>query len=253
MAEGQEGKAAEKGEEEALTDKAILANVFLMLIVGHETTATALLLSLIELAINPEWQHEVQQDLDQIFGQRAHKSWTLSDAALLSSSKLGATISEVLRLYPPVNIIPKGTRKNSPQTVREGANEFLVPANTAVQLLVVSAHHNPKYWPASEGNFDTLDRFWPRRWLAEIELSGVLAVIFKEYSLELDVRDLVGQRVTEEMDREELRAVYEEAKEKAQNRVRTGMKHHLTLQLKGGQVPLRLVRRGKERYLRAYV
>jgi cytochrome P450 len=301
------GKAADEGEGEALTDKAILANVFLMLIAGHETTATALLLALIELAINIEWQHEVQQNLDRILGQRAHESWTLSDAAALSSSKLGATLSEVIRLYPPVNIIPKGTRKNSPQSVRESAKEFVVPANTAVQLLVVSAHHNPRYWPAPEQNSDALDRFWPRRWLtrnddartekseqhvelkepgsgsgttskqllrtypgtyipfsigargcigrrfAEIELSGVLAVIFKEYSLELDVGSLFDKTVTELMDGEELKAVYEEAKDKARQMVRRGMKHHLTMQLKGGQIPLRLVRRGKERFLRAYV
>ncbi|KAK3061969.1 hypothetical protein LTS18_005085, partial [Coniosporium uncinatum] len=98
-------------DEEALTEKAILANVFLMLIAGHETTATVLLLTLVELAINVEWQREVQKDLDQILGRRQKGCWNFRiDVAMLSNGTVGATINEILRLYPPINVIPKGTR-----------------------------------------------------------------------------------------------------------------------------------------------
>ena len=158
---------------EALTEKAILANVFLMLIAGHETTATVILATLVELAINIEWQREVQKDLDQIFGHRPHSSWDLQkDVKLLSDGTVGATINEVLRLYPPANIIPKGTRAGSPQTIKSGSREFTVPADTALQFLAVSAHHNPKYWPsgpAPAGKMNDLDEFRPQRWFSDVE------------------------------------------------------------------------------------
>ena len=64
---------------EALTERAILANIFLMLIAGHETTATVLLFTLVELAINVDWQQEVQKDLDRIFSSRLHSSWDLQN------------------------------------------------------------------------------------------------------------------------------------------------------------------------------
>lgn len=163
-----ESKARE--EDEALTDKAIMSNVFLMLIAGHETTATTLLLILVELALNPEWQREVQADIDRVFGQRQHDAWNVrEDAIKLWNSKVGATINEVLRLYPPVNIIPKGTNAYSPQTVSKGQREFTVRGNTAIQLLVVSTHHNSRYWPSGSPCDEkfALDQFYTRRWLSK--------------------------------------------------------------------------------------
>lgn len=297
-------------DEEALTERAILANVFLMLIAGHETTATILLLTLVELAINVEWQHEVQKDLDQIFGHRPHSLWNLrKDVALLSGGKVGATINEILRLYPPANIIPKGTHADSAQTIKSGPHEFTTPENTAVQILTVSAHHNPKYWPQgaapSEGK-DDLDEFHPQRWMsdartghhrddesedvqgggllcsetstslfrpcpgayipfsvgqrgcigrrfAQVELFAVAAVIFKDYSLELDVGDFCDDRVLDQMNLEERKAVYERAKVDARRVTREGMRHHLTMQLKAGKLALRLLKRGEERFLGSYI
>ena len=54
-----EGIVDSAEDKEALTERSILANVFLMLIAGHETTATVLLLTIVELAINIDWQRKV--------------------------------------------------------------------------------------------------------------------------------------------------------------------------------------------------
>ena len=123
--------------------------MFIMLIAGHETTGTALIAALVELAINPIWQRRLQSDLDQIFGDRPPRSWNLyTDVEKTFDGTLGATINEgkpycesrpfksanttaVLRLYAPTNIIPKGTRLNDAQTVFSGDREFTVPGNTA--------------------------------------------------------------------------------------------------------------------------
>ena len=304
-ANAREGNLETLEDQEAMTEKSILANVFLMLIAGHETTATVLLLTLVELAINIDWQQELQKDLDDIFGCRPPMSWRFqNDVTRLSDGTVGATINEVLRLYPPANIIPKGTRKGSQQTIRSGSHEFTIPEDTALQFLAVSVHHNPKYWPsdpASSGKED-LDEFRPRRWLArfdsmstrnadtnhrhpergpglepstslfrphagayipfstghrgcigrrfaQVEMFAVVAVIFKDYSLELDVEDFANDKAVETLAMEERKAVYEKAKASARRVCREGIRHHLTMQLKTGKLALRLVRRGNERFL----
>ena len=250
-----EGHLDSLEDQEALTEKSILANVFLMLIAGHETTATVLLLTLVELAINIEWQHKVQKELDDVFGHHSHHSWNLQDAVVrLSDGRVGATINEILRLYPPANIIPKGTRKGSIQTIGSGSHEFTIPEDTALQFLAVSAHHNPKYWPSASAPLEkaNLSDFRPQRWFsananlpltqrtskdpgdqverdlgmetstslfrphpriyipfstghrgcigrrfAQVEIFAVIAVIFKNYSLELDVEDFADDTAVE--------------------------------------------------------
>ena len=230
---------------------------------------------------------------------------------LLSDCTVGATINEILRLYPPANIIPKGTRAGSLQTIKSGSHEFAIPGNTALQFLAVSAHHNPKYWPsgpAPPGKTDDLGEFRPQRWLldvemtrssnaktdnrssegaeriqegvlgsetsaslfrpypgsyipfstghrgcigrrfAQVEMLAVVAVIFKDYSLELDVEYFASDEAVEKMTTEERTTVYEKAKADTRRVTREGIRHHLTMQLKKGRLALRLVKRGEERF-----
>ena len=302
-------------DEKALTERSILANVFLMLIAGHETTATVLLLTLVELAIDLDWQHQVQKDLDRVFASHAPSTNSFqNDVTRLSNGTVGATINEVLRLYPPANIIPKGTRQGPSQTIQSGPRTFTIPENSAVQLLAVSAHHNSKYWPldpATTGNND-LDQFRPQRWIsnlnsslhvkskagqddpqeyghphsgdpedsemspslfrphpgafiafstghrgcigrrfAQVELLAVVAVIFRDYSLELDTGEWADEKTVEGMSAQQRRDLYEKAKARTRRVTRDGMRHHLTMQLKKGKLALRLVERGKERFLNA--
>lgn len=88
-----EGLAPE--DKEVFADKAILANMFVMLIAGHETTGTALIVVLTQLALDPAWQRRIQTDLDEIFGDRPSSSWNLyTDVEKTFDGTLGATINE---------------------------------------------------------------------------------------------------------------------------------------------------------------
>lgn len=83
----------------------------------------------------------------------------------------------------------------------------------------------------------------------------MLAVIFSQYSVELDVRDLVTEKhptgvsdeELSEMGPEEKREVYERAKERAWKLVRAAVPT-ISLKMEGEGVPLRFVRRGNERF-----
>jgi hypothetical protein len=69
----------------------------------------------------------------------------------------------------------------------------------------------------------------------------VMAVIFRDWSVELEVDGedaLCG---------EEKLAAWEKARDLARGHLKTGMEHYMTMQLKKGLIPLRIVRRGSER------
>lgn len=78
-----------------MSDEAILSNVFVMLIAGHETTATVLLVTMMELAINVDWQRRLQKDIDSIFGDRPSASWDMhNELEEFFGSSGGATLNE---------------------------------------------------------------------------------------------------------------------------------------------------------------
>ena len=52
---------------------------------------------------------------------------------------------------------------------------------------------------------------------------------------------------------EQRNAVYGKAKAQARKTCRDGIRHHLTMQLKKGKLALRLVERGKERFMESSV
>ena len=82
-------------DKEVFTDKAILANMFIMLIARHETTGTALMIALTNLALNSAWQRRIQADLDEIFGDRPPSFWDLyTDVGKTLDGTLGATIND---------------------------------------------------------------------------------------------------------------------------------------------------------------
>ena len=104
------------------------------------------------------------------------------------------------------------------------------------------------YYPFSEGPRACLGRRF-----AQVEILAVLAVIFKDWSVELAVDDLVnGEGVSDEevarMTVEEKKRVWEKAASRAKWLMKEGMGTIITIQIREGHVPLRFVRRGAERF-----
>ena len=99
------------------------------------------------------------------------------------------------------------------------------------------------YIPFSEGYRSCIGRRF-----AQIELLAAIAVIFKEYSVELAVDEWASDAEVEAMDTSQRHEVWEKAREKVETQLRDDMGSKITLQLQVGHVALRLVRRGKERF-----
>lgn len=84
---------------------------------------------------------------------------------------------------------------------------------------------------------------------AQIEILAVLAVMFKTWSVELDVSMFLKDGETEEtLSDERKREVWKLADERSRELMRTGMGTIVTIQMRKGKVPVRFVKRGSERF-----
>jgi cytochrome P450 len=99
------------------------------------------------------------------------------------------------------------------------------------------------YYPFSEGYRSCLGRRF-----AQVEILAVLAIIFQNYSVELDTKEYATDAELAKMDADELAEVWQKTAEDARELMLNGMGTVITLQLRKGHVKLRLLPRGKERF-----
>ncbi|EPS42973.1 hypothetical protein H072_3094 [Dactylellina haptotyla CBS 200.50] len=83
---------------------------------------------------------------------------------------------------------------------------------------------------------------------AQVEIMILLAMIFKQYSVELDV-DKVADEVIEKMSPEDRVRIYNEQRDTARVIVRDFSLVRITVQIRNADIPLRLVPRGEERFV----
>ncbi|KAF2227449.1 cytochrome P450, partial [Elsinoe ampelina] len=274
--------APETTPSTGLTKSEILGNSFIFLNAGHETSAHTIQMCILHLAIHPHIQRRLQASLDDILGSRPPSTWSYeTDYPLLADTWPGAIMNESLRLCPSVVNVPKIVPPGPSQILKVDGRDHPVAEGTFVWLAVAAVGRNPKYWLSEHGERDPADlhEWRAERWMcgqleeedgkeglfrpqkgalipfsegqrscigqrfAKTEIVAVLAAVFKEWSVELVVD---GER--EGMDEEERREKFEVARVKAVRTIMEGCKTGPTLRLREGEVPIRLVRRGEERY-----
>jgi cytochrome P450 len=99
------------------------------------------------------------------------------------------------------------------------------------------------YIPFSDGFRSCIGRRF-----AQVEILAVLAVIFSQYSVELAVEEWGSDEAIAAMSKADKEAVYQKAVDRADDVLKTKVASIITLQLRGTSVPIRLVRRGEERF-----
>ncbi|XP_065289681.1 cytochrome P450 3A8-like [Dermacentor albipictus] len=126
------------GEVE-ITDSHLLANCFLFLAAGFETTAATLAFLLYELARHPEEQDKL---FHEVKFQLAENSGQLDCDDVQKLKRMDMVISECLRLYPPLVLFT--SRVCDKDTTLSG---YTIPAGAHVILPTWHIHHNPDVWP----------------------------------------------------------------------------------------------------------
>ncbi|KJK42223.1 cytochrome P450 [Lentzea aerocolonigenes] len=128
-----------------MTDEQTYDEVLTLLTAGIETTAIALAWALYEVGSNPEIEHRLHTELDQVLGPRPV---TYADVDKLVYT--GQIVQETLRHYPIWFVMRRTLTE-----VQLG--EATLPPGAEVIISPHALHHDERYFPSPQ-------RFQPERW-----------------------------------------------------------------------------------------
>jgi cytochrome P450 len=123
---------------DAMPDSLTVDNVVTFIMAGHETTAKALTWTLYLLALFPEWQERVREEVRQVAASDAIGRDKIAKLALLD-----AVFQEAMRLYPPAPTLMRRTLA----PVAPGGVSLARGASVVIPICVVHRHrllwHDP--------------------------------------------------------------------------------------------------------------
>ena len=135
--------------EGAMTRQQLRDEVVTLFLAGHETTALALTWALYQLALHPEIDAELADEV-----LRAPADLALAPPAQFPLTE--RVLNETLRLYPPAYVIPRVCA----EAVELGG--YRVRPGAEIWIWVYFMHHDARW-------FDEPERFRPERFLPEAE------------------------------------------------------------------------------------
>ena len=130
-----------KGE---LDEIVIVATAILMLIAGYDTTATTLSFALYELAMNPDIQEKLRDEVDNITSD--NKQLTYND--LQSMTYLDQIISETLRYH-----LSLGQGRYTLKDYKVPGHDLVIEEGTLIIINTFAIHSDPIYY-ANSKQFD---------------------------------------------------------------------------------------------------
>jgi cytochrome P450 len=163
--------------DSSISPAAILGNIFIFILAGHETSANTLTYAISLLACRPKFQKSLQTEIDELSKGRKVGDWSYeNDYTKLMGGHIGALMKEILRLYTVLPFLPK-INNGKAQMLKVGQKECILPADTLIMVNTSATHRNPKYWPAvtktaADGAPYPLSSFEPERWLSPETFSG---------------------------------------------------------------------------------
>ncbi|KAJ3550511.1 hypothetical protein NM688_g5063 [Phlebia brevispora] len=141
-----------------LSDQELIANVFVLLFAGHETTAHTLAAALGLLSLHPEIQEEVFDQIISVVGCERDPAFEDYDKL----DKVVGVFYEALRLFPSGAVMIREATEDTVLHVPnppgiEGEQVVAMPRGAQVTIDMVGVQYNPRYFPSPE-------KFQPSRW-----------------------------------------------------------------------------------------
>lgn len=141
-------------QRKMITEDEIVGQALIFLLAGYETSSNTLAFTCYLLALHPECQQKVQEEVDEFFTR--HESPDYSNVQELKY--LDMVVSESLRLYPP------GFRFAREIEHDIEVNGQFLPKGVTLEIPAGFLHHDPEYWPEPE-------KFIPERFTPEAKAS----------------------------------------------------------------------------------
>nr|ADP69289.1 cytochrome P450 [Locusta migratoria manilensis] len=129
-------------EKSTFTDMDVVAQVVTFMLDGTHTTATAMSFALYELALHPDIQHRLRENLREAVDKHGGQ---LGYDSINECTYLDMVLSEVLRLHPPIGHLEKKCTAAYPMTTASG-RAFTVQPGTAVVFSIAGIHRDPRYF-----------------------------------------------------------------------------------------------------------
>ncbi|KAJ6025794.1 cytochrome P450 monooxygenase [Penicillium canescens] len=191
-----------------LSDEEIESNLFLFMFAGHETTANTLVYIVYLLAIFPEWQNWVIEEIDEIFSGMPLDNEISYKDIFNRVTRLKAIMYETLRLYGPVvNLLRRASPDQDQAITSSDGSGILIPASTLINILTPALHTNRDYWGSdsvswkpdrwlSKENLDSekVDHLFawaegpracPGRKFSQLEISAVIVTLLRQTSVQI--------------------------------------------------------------------
>ncbi|XP_048818128.1 cytochrome P450 3A9-like [Lagopus muta] len=150
MIESQKSDSNGKNSHKALSDIEVLSQAFIFIFAGYEPTSNTLCYLAYLLALHPDVQQKVVNEIDTVLPNKA----PLTYEAIMQLDYLDMAVNETLRLYPLGGRIERNCKKDVE------INGVTIPKDTIVFIPPHTLHRNSEYWPNP-------DEFRPERFSKE--------------------------------------------------------------------------------------
>jgi cytochrome P450 len=128
-----------ENSSDRLGETEVTNQVLLFLIAGRETTAMTLACTLAQLALAPQWQMTVRNEIIQRLDGRAPTA-----AEIPQLEWTDRFLHESMRLFPGAHGMNRSTRND------EIINGCYIPAGSWLELSIWGIHHSAAVWPEPE-------------------------------------------------------------------------------------------------------
>lgn len=166
QASEEEKATSGRGSAKGLSDDEVYGNMFIFNFAGQDTTANTMAYAITLMAIHPEIQEWVREEVVAVFSRSNSQEY---DQAFPRLKRVRALMYETLRLYPPIVYLPKLTTSRTTILSTTGADtqrrDIVIPPNTYVVINFMHLHSSPELW-----GDDSLD-FRPSRWIGRTDSS----------------------------------------------------------------------------------
>ncbi|CAD0254266.1 unnamed protein product [Spodoptera exigua] len=154
-----ESSVGKKAVNRDWSDGDLVAQAVLFFIAGFETVSSGMSFLLHELAMNPDVQERLAQEIKENDAKNGGK---FDFNSIQNMTYMDMVVSELLRFWPPAlaldRICTKDYNLGKPNSKAE--KDYIIRKGTGVWIPVYSIHHDPKYYPNP-------DKFDPERFSEE--------------------------------------------------------------------------------------